>query len=106
MSMFDGFLRKLGGASTLIEFSYNNSFQSSIGMAPYEALYGRPCRSPMCWMESGEASLIGPELVQETTDKIRIIRDRLLIAQSRQKIYADHKRRPLKFQIGDHVFFT
>ena len=72
MSMFDGFLRKLGGASTLIEFSYNNSFQSSIGMAPYEALYGRPCRSPMCWMESGEASLIGPELVQETTDKIRV----------------------------------
>ncbi|WJZ92673.1 hypothetical protein VitviT2T_011657 [Vitis vinifera] len=54
----------------LIEFAYNNSFQSSIGMAPYEALYGRPCRSPMCWMESGEASLIGPELVQETTDKI------------------------------------
>ena len=68
MSMCYGFLRKLGGACTLIEFSYNNSFQSSIGMAPYEALYGRPCRSPMCWMESGEASLIGAELVQETTD--------------------------------------
>ena len=51
----------------LIEFAYNNSFQSSIGMAPYEALYGRPCRSPMCWTESGEATLIGPELVQETT---------------------------------------
>ena len=47
----------------LIEFTYNNSFQSSIEMAPYEALYGRPCRSPMCWMESGEASLIGPEMV-------------------------------------------
>ena len=57
----------------LIEFVYNNSFQSSIGMALYEALYGRPCRSPMCWMESGEASLIGPELVKETTDKIRVI---------------------------------
>ncbi|KAL6312880.1 hypothetical protein AAG906_022641 [Vitis piasezkii] len=88
----------------LIEFAYNNSFQSSIGMAPYEALYGRPCRSPMCWMESGEASLIGPELVQETTDKIRVIRDRLLAAQSRQKSYADHRRRPLEFRIGDHVF--
>ena len=58
--------------------SYNNSVQSSIGMAPYEALYGRPCRSPMCWMESGEASLIGLELVKETTNKIRVIRDRLL----------------------------
>ena len=52
-------------------------------MAPYEALYGRPCISPMYWMESGEASMIGPELVQETTDKIRIIRDRLLAMQSR-----------------------
>ena len=60
----------------------------------------------MCWMESGEASLIGPELVQETIDKILVICDRLLATQSRQKIYADHKRRPLKFQIGDHVFFT
>ena len=88
----------------LIEFAYNNSFQSSIGMAPYEALYGRPCRSPMCWTESGEATLIGPELVQETTKKIRVIRDRLLAAQSRQKSYADHRRRPLEFQVGDHVF--
>ena len=59
---------------------------------------------PMCWMESGEASLIGLELVQETTDKIRVIRDKLLAAQSRQKSYADHRRRPLEFQIGDHVF--
>ena len=58
----------------------------------------------MCWMESGEASLIGPELVQETTDKIRVIHDRLLAAQSRQKSYADNRRRPLEFQIGDHVF--
>ena len=66
-----------------IEFAYNNSFQSSIGMALYEALYGRPCRSPMCWMESSEASMIGPKLVQETTDKIRVIRDRLLATQSR-----------------------
>ena len=88
----------------LIKFSYNNSFQSSIGMAPYEALYGRPCRSPMCWMESGEASLIGPELVEETSNKIRVICDRLLATQSRQKSYADHRRRPLEFQIGDHVF--
>ena len=89
----------------LIEFKYNNSFQSSIGMAPYEALYGRPCRSPMCWTESGKATLIGPELVQETTEKLRVIRDRLLAAHSRQKSYANHMRRPLEFQVGDHVFF-
>ena len=73
-------------------------------MAPYVALYGRPCRSPLCWTESGEATLIGPELVQETTEKIKVIRDRLLEAQSRQKSYADHMRRPLGFQVGDHVF--
>ena len=58
----------------------------------------------MCWTESEEATLIGPELVQETTEKIRVIRDRLLAAQSRQKSYADHRRRPLEFQVGDHVF--
>ena len=67
----------------LIEFAYNNSFKSSIGMAPYEALYGRPCRSPMCWTESREATLIGPGLVQEMKEKIRVIRDNLLAAQSR-----------------------
>ena len=88
----------------LIEFAYNNSFRSSSGMAPYEALYGRPCRSPMCWTESGEATLIGLELVQETIEKIRVIHDRLLAAQSGQKSYADHRRRPLVFQVGDHVF--
>ena len=88
----------------LIKFSYNNNFQSSIGMTPCEALYGRPCRSPMCWMEPGEAILIGQELVQETTSKVRIIREKLLTTQSRQKSYADQRRRPLEFQVGDHVF--
>ena len=58
----------------LIEFAYNNSFHISIRMAPYEALYGRLCRSPMCWTESGDTTLIGPELVQETIEKIRVIR--------------------------------
>ena len=67
----------------LVEFAYNNSFQVSIGMAPYEALYGRPCRSPLCWMEIGETALLGPDLVQETTEKVKIIRQRLLTAQSR-----------------------
>ena len=88
----------------LIEFAYNNSFQSSIGIAPYETLYGRPYRSPMCWMESCGAVLIGLKFIQETTEKVRVIRERLLAAQSKQKSYADHNRRPLEFQIGDHVF--
>ncbi|GAB2298030.1 hypothetical protein Dimus_038505 [Dionaea muscipula] len=88
----------------LVEFSYNNSFQTSLGMAPYEALYGRRCRSPTCWYEVGERQLLGPELVQDASDKIALIRDRLLTAQSRQKSYADSRRRDLKFQVGDKVF--
>lgn len=67
----------------LVEFSYNNGYHSSIGMAPDEALYDRKCRTPLCWFEVGEKRLLGPDLVQETTAKIRIIRDRIKAAQSR-----------------------
>jgi len=88
----------------LIEFSYNNSYHSSIGMAPYEALYGRKCRTPLCWAEVGDKSIIGPEIVQETTLKIRSIQEKMRTAQSRQKSYADWRRRPLEFEEGDHVF--
>ena len=88
----------------LAEFAYNNSYQPSIGMAPYEALYGRPCRSPNCWIEAGESRLYGPDIVQETTEKIKLIRERLRTAQSRQKSYADRRRRPLEFKVGDWVF--
>ena len=66
----------------LAEFAYNNNYQSSIQMAPYEALYGRPCRSPVCWTEVGETVLLGPDLVQETTAKIKVIKQCLLTAQS------------------------
>ncbi|XP_058113240.1 uncharacterized protein LOC131256271 [Magnolia sinica] len=86
------------------EFAYNNSFQVSIGMGPYEALYRRPCRASHCWEEIGEKSLLGPDLVRITTEKIGIIRRRLLTAQSRQKSYADTRRRDLEFEAGDHVF--
>ena len=64
----------------LVEFAYNNSYQSSIQMALYEALYGRPCRSPLNWSETGEVSTLGPEMVKETTEKIKLIRQRLLSA--------------------------
>ena len=64
----------------LAEFAYNNSYQSSIGMAPYEALYGRPCRSPLCWIELGESHLLGHEIVQETTKKIQLIKEKLKTA--------------------------
>ncbi|KAK2429513.1 hypothetical protein QL285_027945 [Trifolium repens] len=88
----------------LIEFAYNNSYHASIGMAPYEALYGRKCRTPLCWTEVGDRSFLGPDIVQETTLKIKSIRDKLKVAQSRQKSYADRRRRFLEFQEGDHVF--
>ena len=88
----------------LIEFAYNNSYHSSIQMAPYEALYGRKCRSPVGWFDVGETGLIGPDVIQQAVDKVKLIRGRLLAAQSRQKSYADNRRRPLEFQIGDWVF--
>ena len=73
-------------------------------MTPYEALYGRPCRSPLCWIEVGERRLLGPEIVQETTEKIQLIKEKLKTAQDRQKSYADQRRRPLEFEEGDWVF--
>ncbi|KAI3735922.1 hypothetical protein L6452_15448 [Arctium lappa] len=87
----------------LVEFAYNNSYHSSIGMAPFEALYGRKCRTPVCWLEAGEKQFAGPEIVQETSDKVKGIRERLKAAQDRQKSYADKKRRPMEFQVGDLV---
>ena len=88
----------------LVEFPYKNSYQASIQMTPYEALYGRPCRSPLCWTEVGESSITGPDLIRDTSEKVSLIRQRLLTAQSWQKSYADVRRRPLEFKVGDHVF--
>ncbi|XP_073152831.1 uncharacterized protein [Henckelia pumila] len=88
----------------LVEFAYNNSFQDTIGMAPYEALYGRPCRSPVLWTEIGERTEFGPEIFQQTAEVVARIRYRMRTAQSRQKSYADHRSRDLEFSVGDHVF--
>jgi len=88
----------------LAEFAYNNSFQSSIGMAPYEALYGKQCRSPACWTEVGVNQLSGPDIILESTEKVNVIRRRLKVAQDRQKSYADSKRREVEFQVGSMVF--
>ncbi|GKC42144.1 putative reverse transcriptase domain-containing protein [Tanacetum coccineum] len=87
----------------LIEFSYNNSYHTSIKAAPFEALYGRKCRSPICWAEVGDAQLTGPEIVRETTEKIIQIKHRLQASRDRQKRYADKRRKPLEFQVGDKV---
>ena len=87
----------------LVEFSYNNSFHTSIKATPFEALYGRKCRSTLCWAEVGDKHLTRPEIVQEMTDKIFQIKDRLKAARDRQKRYADVRRKPLEFQVGDKV---
>ena len=72
-------------------------------MAPYEPLYGRPCRSPLGWTEVEESSITGPDLIRDTSEKVSLIRQRLLTAQSRMKSYADVRRQPLEFEAGDHV---
>ena len=88
----------------LVEFAYNNSYQTSIQMAPYEALYGRPCISPICWTEVGESSITGHDLIRDTSEKVSLIRQCLLTAQSRKKSYVDVRCRPLEFEVEDHVF--
>jgi hypothetical protein len=88
----------------LAEFSYNNSYQSSLQMSPFEALYGRRCRTPLSWSETGECKIFGPDLVVEAEDRVRIIQTNLKTAQSRQKSYVDRRRKPLQFQIGDFVY--
>ena len=67
----------------LVEFAHDDSYQASIQMTPYEALYGRPCRSPLCWTEVGESSITGPNLIRDTSEKVSLIQQRLLTAQSR-----------------------
>ena len=87
----------------LVEFSYNNRCHSSIRCAPYEALYGRKCRSPLCWDAVGEKAVLGTDWVQQTTERVAEIREHMLAAQSKQKSYADVRRRDLEFGEGDEV---
>nr|GEW06436.1 putative reverse transcriptase domain-containing protein [Tanacetum cinerariifolium] len=87
----------------LVEFSYNNSYHASIKSSPFEALYGWKCRSPVCWNEVGEFHLTGPEIMQETTEKIVQIKQRIQDSRDRQKSYANLKRKPMEFQVEDKV---
>ncbi|KAA0057119.1 pol protein [Cucumis melo var. makuwa] len=88
----------------LMEFAYNNSFQATIGMTPFEALYDKCCGSPVCWDEVGEQRLMGPKLVQSTNEAIQKIRSLMQIAHSRQKSYANVRRKNFEFNVGDKVF--
>ena len=88
----------------LMEFAYNNSYQSSISMAPYEALYGRRCRTPMCWTKLNEHKIIGLDLVKDTEEKVKIIQQRLKAVSDRQRSYANLKRKDIEFEVRDKVF--
>ncbi|XP_073121898.1 uncharacterized protein [Henckelia pumila] len=88
----------------LVEFSYNNSYQSSIQMAPFEALYGRKCRSPLFWDDLSETPVTGPDMIREMSDKVKLIHIRMRTAQDRQAKYANVRHRPLSFEQGDRVF--
>jgi hypothetical protein len=89
---------------SLAEFSYNNSYQESIKMSPFEALYGRPYRTPLSWYESGKRVIFGPDIVTEAEEKVKQIQANILVAQSRQKSYTDKRRNPLQFEVGDHIY--
>jgi len=89
---------------SLIEFTYNNSFHSAIGMAPYEALYRKRCMTPLCWLKPREDLTLGTEVVQQTTEKVELIQERMRIAHSKQYSYQDKTRKDLEFEAGDHVF--
>ena len=89
----------------LVEFVYNNSFQSSIGMTPYKALYGRKCRTPLCWTELSERKVISPDLIRETEENVKMIRERLKVATDRQKSYADMQRKDIRYEIGEKNIF-
>ena len=86
------------------EFSYNNSYQSSLKMAHFKALYGRRCRTPLLWDEVGDRQLFGPDLIKESVEKLKLIRDRLKVAQSRQKSYVDSKHKETVHEVGDRVY--
>jgi hypothetical protein len=86
------------------EFSYNNSYQKSLKMAPFEALYGRKCRTPLFWNQTGETQVFGPAVLRDADEQVAKVRENLRVAQSRQKRYADTRRRELTFEVGDYVY--
>ena len=87
-----------------VEFSYNNIYQKSLNMAPFEALYGRKCRTLLFWNQTGETQVFGPDVLRDIEEQVRMIRDNLRVAQSRPKSYADTRRRELVFEVGDYVY--
>jgi hypothetical protein len=86
------------------KFSYNNSYQESLKMASFEMLYGRRCRTPLFWSETGEQKIFGPDMLQEAEKQVRMVRENLRVVQSRRNSYVDHRRRELSFEFGDFMY--
>jgi hypothetical protein len=86
------------------EFSYNNSYQGSLKMTPFEVLYGHLCRTPLNWIEPVENMIFGPDLVEEAEMTVRHIQDNLRVTKSREESYANKRHRPLEFAVGDHAY--
>src|SRR5438105_13645103 len=97
-------MERIGKRVPFAEFSYNNSYQASLQASPFEALYGRKCRTPLMWSEVGERSLIGLAMIKDAKEQVAKIRENLKAARSRQKSYADTRRRKLSFEVGDYVY--
>jgi hypothetical protein len=87
-----------------VEFSYNNSYQESLNMVPFEMLYGCRCRTPLFWSETGERKAFRPDILQKAEKQVHMVRENLRVMQSRQKSYADHRRRELSFEVRDFVY--
>lgn len=88
---------------SFVEFSYNNSYQASIQMAPYEAFYGRKCRSPTCWSDISDSLVLGPELIRDTVEQVKVIQAKMKAAQDRQNSYAYLRCKPISYEVGDQV---
>lgn len=88
----------------MVEFTYNNRYQSTIGMASFEEVYGRPCHLPSHWLNTKDPILVGPNLIEEIVKQVELIKKRIKEAQDRQKSYADLHRRIVKFEVGEHIF--
>jgi hypothetical protein len=98
------YARRWDKSLSYAKFSNNNSYQESLKMAPFEMLYGQWCRTPLFWSETGERKVFGPDILQEAEKQVRIVRENLRVAQSRQKNYTDHRRRELSFEVRDFVY--
>jgi hypothetical protein len=94
----------MGKHLPLAEFLYNNSYQESIKISPFEAVYGRPCRTLLSWSESGERVIFGLDIMTEAEEKVKQIQANILAAQSRQKSYTNKRCNPFEFEVGDHVY--